>query len=50
MRWIEAWHKPILPTLLAALILGFFGRPRLIVPIIIACAGMSLFWIISTIP
>ena len=49
-QWIEAWHKLILRTLLAALILGFLGRPRLILPIAVASIGTAMFWILSTMP
>lgn len=48
--WVEAWHKPIFRTLLVALALGVLGRPRLILPIAIACVGTALFWLFSTMP
>ena len=50
MEWVEMWHKPIFRTLLAALVLCFFGRPRLILPIAVACVGTGLFWLFSTMP
>jgi hypothetical protein len=50
VQWIESWHRPILRTLLVAFVLCFFGRPRLIAPIAIACVGTALFWISSTMP
>ena len=50
MDWVEAWHRPILRTLLAAMIIGLFGRARLILPIIAGCVGVGLFWIVSTAP
>lgn len=42
MEWVEAWHKPILRTLLAALVLCLFGRPRLILPIALGCGGCTV--------
>jgi len=50
MQWIEAWHRPIFRTLLAALGLCMFRRPRLILPIAIGCIGTALFWLFSTMP
>jgi hypothetical protein len=50
VEWIESWHRPILRTLLVAFLLCFFGRPRLIAPIAIACVGAAMFWISSTMP
>jgi hypothetical protein len=50
MTWVEAWHKPIFRTLLAALVLCVFGRPRLILPIAFGCIGSALFWLFSTMP
>ena len=50
VHWVEAWHRPVFRTLLAALVLGLFGRPRLILPIAIACIGTALFWLFSTAP
>lgn len=49
-EWVEAWHRPILRTLLVALIVGLFGRPRLILPIGVACVGAAIFWVTSTMP
>ncbi len=48
--WIESWHRPVFRTLLVALVLGLFGRPRLILPIAVACVGTAVFWLISTMP
>jgi hypothetical protein len=42
VQWAESWHRPILRALLVALVLCFFGRPRLIAPIAIACVGMAI--------
>ena len=50
MEWVEAWHKPIYRTLLGALALCLIGRPRLILPLVVACVGTALFWMISTAP
>jgi hypothetical protein len=50
IEWIEAWHKPVLRSLLVAFVLGLFGRPRLILPIAVACVGTALFWLASTAP
>lgn len=50
MEWVEAWHKPVLRTLLAAMTLGLFGRARLILPIVAGGVGIGLFWIVSTAP
>ena len=50
VRWVDAWHRPAFRTLLAALILGLLGGPRLILPIAVACVGTALFWLFSTMP
>jgi len=50
VEWIESWHRRILRTLLVAFLLCFFGRPRRIAPIAIACVGAAVFWISSTMP
>ena len=50
MQWVEAWHPPILRALLVALVLAFLGRPRLILPMGVACVGTAMFWIMSTMP
>jgi hypothetical protein len=50
VQWVESWHTPILRTLLVALVLAFFGRPRLIGPIVVASIGTAIFWIGSTMP
>ena len=50
VQWVEAWHKPVFRALLLALALGLLGRPRLILPIAIACIGAALFWLFSTMP
>jgi hypothetical protein len=50
VEWVEAWHRPIFRTLLAAFVLCFFGRPRLILPIAVGCIGAAMFWLFSTMP
>src|SRR5262249_55922308 len=50
MHWVGAWEKVSVRILLASLVLSFFGRPRLILPISFACVGIGLFWISSDIP
>jgi hypothetical protein len=50
VEWIESWHRPVFRTLLVALVLGLFGRPRLILPIAVACVGTAVFWLVSTMP
>ncbi len=50
MEWVEAWERVALRTLLAALVLGMLGRPRLILPIAVGCVGATLFWAFRTIP
>lgn len=50
MDWVEAWHKPVLRILLASMIVGLFGRGRLIIPIVMGGVGIGLFWLVSTMP
>jgi len=50
MHWVGAWEKAAVRILLAALVLSLFVRPRLILPMIVACLGTGLFWISSNIP
>jgi hypothetical protein len=33
-----------------ALVVSFFGKPKLIVPIVLTCLGTASFWIAATIP
>ena len=47
--FVERWEKVAVRTLLVAFVLCFFGRPRLIAPIAVACIGTTLFWMYSTI-
>jgi hypothetical protein len=46
--FVEWWEKVAVRTLLVAFVLCFLGRPRLIVPIAVACLGTTLFWAFST--
>jgi hypothetical protein len=50
MAWVEAWERVALRALVAALVLGLFGQPRLILPIAVGCVGAALFWVFSRIP
>jgi hypothetical protein len=50
VQWLEAWHRPIFRSLLVALVLALLGRPRLIVPMAVACIGTAMFWLFSTMP
>ena len=50
VRWVYARAGVALILLLAALVLGLFGRPRLILPIAVACIGSGVFWLMSTMP
>ena len=44
------WARFAFGLSLMALVLGLFGRPRLILPITLACIGTGVFWIMSTLP
>lgn len=50
VRAAQAWTRVSLRICAVALILGLVGRPRLVVPIVFACFGTALFWVMSTIP
>jgi hypothetical protein len=50
VRWMETWETIAFRALVVALVLGLFGRPRLILPIAVACVGTALLWLFSTIP
>lgn len=50
VHFVESWEKVAVRTLLVAFVLCFFGRPRLIAPVAVACIGTTLFWIGSTMP
>lgn len=48
LHWVYARTRMALYALLVALVLSLFGRPRLILPIAIACLGTGLLWLFST--
>ena len=50
VHFVETFEKIAVRTLLLAFVLCFFGRPRLIGPIAVACIGTAIFWIGSTMP
>jgi hypothetical protein len=50
VHFVESWEKVAARALLVAFVLCFFGRPRLIAPVAVACLGTTLFWFFSTIP
>lgn len=50
VEWAHAWYRPVFSALLVAFVLSLFGRPRLILPIAVACIGTGLFWVMSTLP
>jgi hypothetical protein len=50
VAWVYARARVALYALLAAFVICFFGRPRLILPIATACIGTGLFWLFSTMP
>jgi hypothetical protein len=50
LHFVESCEKVAVRILLVALALCFFGRPRLIAPVAVACIGTILFWTLSTIP
>jgi len=49
-RWVEGWGRVAMRMLLGALVLSFFGLPRLIFPIVVACVGVGMFWVFTDIP
>jgi hypothetical protein len=50
VHWAETWERVALRILAVALVLALFGRPRLILPIVLGCLGSGLFWIFTTMP
>jgi len=50
VQFVESLEKIGVRTLLFAFVLCFFGRPRLIAPIAVACVGTALFWLFTTMP
>lgn len=50
VRWVDAGERIALRVLLVAFVLSFYARPRLILPIALACVGTGLFWVFSNVP
>ncbi|MHB8413289.1 MAG: hypothetical protein ACYDDI_15275 [Candidatus Acidiferrales bacterium] len=50
VEFVESWEKVGVRTLLVAFVLCFFGRPRLIAPIAVACVATALLWLFTTMP
>jgi hypothetical protein len=50
VRMAQAWTKVNIRMCAVALVLGFVGRPRFIVPLVVACLATAGFWVMSTIP
>jgi len=50
VAWEYARTRAALGVLLLAFVLNLFGRPRLILPIALACIGAAAFWLFSTMP
>jgi len=48
VQWVSFWVRAVFRSLLAALVLGLLGRPRLIFPIVVGCIGTGLLWLFST--
>ena len=48
VQWVSFWVRTVFRSLLAALVLGVLGRPRLIFPIVFGCLGSGLLWLFST--
>jgi hypothetical protein len=50
VRIADAWAKVSVRMCAVALVLGLAGRPRFIVPLVVACLATAGFWVMSTIP
>jgi hypothetical protein len=50
VAWVYTRARAASYALLAALVVCFIGRPRLILPIAVACVGTAMFWLFSTMP
>jgi hypothetical protein len=50
VRVAGAWTKLSVRMCAVALVLGLAGRPRLIVPLVVACLATTGLWVMSTIP
>ena len=46
----QVWTKVSVRMCAAALVLALAGRPRFIVPLVVACLSAAVFWVMSTIP
>ena len=46
--YIETWRKIVFKICALGLLASLFGRPRTIVPIIVAAIGVALFWLFTT--
>lgn len=50
VHFVQAWTKVSVRICAVALVMALLGRPRLILPIVVACFGTGLFWVMSTVP
>ena len=50
VQWADAWERGAVRVLLVALIPCLFGKPRLILPIAVACVGAAFFWVFGNMP
>jgi hypothetical protein len=48
VQWVSFWVRTVFRSLMAALLLGVLGRPRLVLPIVVGCLGTGLLWLFST--
>lgn len=49
-QWMVIRTKAALCALLVAFVLCFLGRPRLILPTVVACLGTAVLWFFSALP
>ena len=50
VRTLDAYAATSVVVCGVALVVSFFGKPKLIVPIVLTCLGTASFWIAATIP
>jgi|HubBroStandDraft_6_1064221.scaffolds.fasta_scaffold1003600_1 hypothetical protein len=50
VNYADGWRIVIFAMCAAATLLSLAGRPRLIVPIVVACCGTAFFWLFSMMP
>lgn len=50
VKFVYSFARLALGILLLGFVLCFFGRPRLIVPVVVSCIGTALFWLFTTMP